>query len=31
MAQKLPQMQPGEHGGKKVRVGYTLPITFEVK
>jgi len=27
----LPQMQPGEHNGKKVRVGYTLPITFNVE
>jgi bla regulator protein BlaR1 len=31
LAQKLPQMQPGEHNGKKVRVGYTLPITFNVE
>ncbi|RKF04670.1 TonB-like protein [Tenacibaculum lutimaris] len=31
LAQKLPQMEPGEYRGKKVQVGYTLPITFEVK
>ncbi|WGH77035.1 M56 family metallopeptidase [Tenacibaculum tangerinum] len=31
LVRKLPQMQPGEHNGKKVSVGYTLPITFEVK
>ncbi|CAM1339378.1 M56 family metallopeptidase [Tenacibaculum aestuarii] len=31
LAQKLPQMKPGEYRGEKVRVGYTLPITFEVK
>ncbi|MGG6232286.1 M56 family metallopeptidase [Tenacibaculum sp. SDUM215027] len=31
LVQKLPQMQPGEHNGKKVRVGYTLPITFNVE
>ncbi|MEQ3500642.1 M56 family metallopeptidase [Tenacibaculum sp. SSH1-16] len=31
LAQKLPQMQPGEHNGKKVRVGYTLPITFNIQ
>lgn len=28
---KLPILLPGEHNGKKVRVGYTLPITFNVK
>lgn len=26
----LPKMQPGEHGGKKVGVKYTLPITLMV-
>lgn len=31
MVQKLPQMQPGEQRGKKVIVGYTLPITFNVE
>ncbi|WBX70778.1 energy transducer TonB [Tenacibaculum retecalamus] len=31
MIKKLPKMKPGEQRGKKVRVGYTLPITFEVK
>lgn len=31
LVQKLPQMQPAEHNGKKVRVGYTLPITFNVE
>ncbi|WP_417800240.1 M56 family metallopeptidase [Tenacibaculum sp.] len=31
LVQKLPQMQPGEHKGKKVRVSYTLPITFTVE
>lgn len=31
LVKKLPQMKPGEHNGKKVRVGYVLPITFEVK
>lgn len=28
---KLPQMLPGEQRGKKVNVGYTLPITFNVE
>jgi hypothetical protein len=28
---KLPQMKPGEKEGKKVRTGYTLPITFMIK
>ena len=28
---KLPQMLPGEQRGKKVSVGYTLPITFNVE
>jgi hypothetical protein len=27
----LPDMQPGEHNGKKVAVEYTLPITFVVE
>jgi len=27
----LPQMLPGEHGGKVVAVQYSLPIVFEVK
>lgn len=31
LVQKLPQMQPGEHNGKKVKVGYTLPITFNIE
>ncbi|WP_435254289.1 M56 family metallopeptidase [Tenacibaculum sp. A30] len=31
LAQKLPQMEPGIKNGTKVQVGYTLPITFEVK
>ena len=31
VVRKLPQMKPGEKDGKKVRTGYTLPITFEVK
>lgn len=31
IAEKLPKMKPGEHKGKKVKVGYTLPITFNVK
>ncbi|MDE0535970.1 M56 family metallopeptidase [Tenacibaculum sp. L6] len=31
LAQKLPQMEPGIKNGAKVQVGYTLPITFEVK
>lgn len=26
----LPQMKPGKDRGKPVRVGYTLPITFNV-
>ncbi|MBV1922943.1 MAG: energy transducer TonB, partial [Flavobacteriaceae bacterium] len=28
---KLPEMLPGEHNGKKVGVKYTLPIVFEIK
>lgn len=28
---KLPQMLPGEYEGKIVKVGYTLPITFNVE
>ncbi|MGQ3678634.1 M56 family metallopeptidase [Tenacibaculum discolor] len=31
LAQKLPQIQPGEKDGKKVGVGYVLPITFNVE
>ncbi len=31
MISKLPQLIPGEHKGKKVNVGYTLPITFNVE
>ena len=31
MIKKLPKMKPGEQRGKKVRVRYTLPITFNVK
>ncbi|TYQ00467.1 TonB family protein [Tenacibaculum adriaticum] len=31
MIAKLPQLIPGEHNGKKVKVGYTLPITFNVE
>ncbi|QXP73543.1 energy transducer TonB [Tenacibaculum sp. AHE15PA] len=31
MLKKLPKMKPGEKAGKKVRTGYTLPITFEIK
>ncbi len=30
VAEKLPKMKPGEHKGKKVKVGYTLPITFNI-
>ncbi|CAM1345069.1 M56 family metallopeptidase [Tenacibaculum amylolyticum] len=30
MIEKLPQMTPGEKDGKIVKVGYVLPITFEV-
>ncbi|CAM1350803.1 M56 family metallopeptidase [Tenacibaculum crassostreae] len=28
---KLPQMLPGEYEGKIVKVGYTLPITFNIE
>lgn len=28
---KLPKLVPGKHEGKPVKVGYTLPITFEIK
>lgn len=31
LAEKLPKMKPGEYKGKKVNVGYTLPITFIVE
>ncbi len=31
IAKKLPQMQPGKQRGRPVRVGYTLPITFNVE
>ncbi len=31
VAEKLPKMKPGEHKGKKVKVGYVLPITFNVE
>ncbi|MDO6745123.1 energy transducer TonB [Tenacibaculum soleae] len=31
MIKKLPQMKPGEHEGKKVKVGYVLPISFIVE
>ncbi|PKH50368.1 BlaR1 peptidase M56 [Tenacibaculum sp. Bg11-29] len=31
VAKKLPKMKPGEQRGEKVRVGYTLPITFNVE
>ncbi|CAL2087787.1 M56 family metallopeptidase [Tenacibaculum sp. 190524A05c] len=31
MIEKLPLMIPGEKEGKVVKVGYTLPITFEIK
>lgn len=27
----LPQMTPGEHKGKKVRVAYSIPITFKLE
>lgn len=30
IVKKLPKIKSGEHGGKKVKVGYTLPITFNV-
>ncbi|SNR17554.1 energy transducer TonB [Tenacibaculum jejuense] len=31
IAKKLPKMVPGRQRGKPVRVGYTLPITFNVE
>ncbi|MDC1162190.1 energy transducer TonB [Tenacibaculum sp.] len=31
IAKKLPRMKPGRQRGKPVRVGYTLPITFNVE
>ncbi|CAL2082041.1 energy transducer TonB [Tenacibaculum sp. 190524A02b] len=31
IAKKLPKMQPGKQRGRPVRVGYTLPITFNVE
>ncbi len=31
MIKKLPQMKPGEQRGERVRVGYTLPISFMVE
>ena len=31
LAKKLPRMKPGKQRGKPVRVGYTLPITFNVE
>lgn len=31
IAKLLPQMQPGKQRGKPVRVGYTLPISFNVE
>ncbi|WP_417785995.1 M56 family metallopeptidase [Tenacibaculum sp.] len=31
LAQKLPQMQPGEKDGKIVATGFVLPITFNVE
>ncbi len=31
IARKLPRMEPGRQRGKPVRVGYTLPITFNVE
>ncbi len=31
MIKKMPKLQPGEDNGKVVKVGYTLPISFEVK
>lgn len=31
IVKKLPQMKPGRQRGKPVRVGYTLPITFNVE
>lgn len=31
IAKKLPKMEPGKQRGRAVRVGYTLPITFNVE
>lgn len=31
VARKIPKMQPGKQRGRPVRVGYTLPITFNVE
>lgn len=31
LAKKLPQFKPGVHNGKNVKVGYTLPITFNIQ
>jgi len=31
IARKIPKMKPGRQRGKAVRVGYTLPITFNVE
>ena len=31
IAKKLPKMEPGKQRGRPVRVGYTLPITFNVE
>ncbi len=31
VARKIPKMQPGRQRGRAVRVGYTLPITFNVE
>ena len=31
LIEKLPKLVPGKYSGKVVKVGYTLPITFEVK
>ncbi|WP_299105453.1 energy transducer TonB [uncultured Tenacibaculum sp.] len=31
VVKKLPKMKPGKQKGKPVRVGYTLPITFNVE
>ncbi|PHO01694.1 hypothetical protein CSC82_22240 [Rhodobacteraceae bacterium 4F10] len=31
VARKIPKMKPGRQRGRAVRVGYTLPITFNVE
>ena len=31
VAEKLPEMQPGRHGGKAVGVTYSLPIVFRIQ